>query len=507
MRNRNKGFTLVEIIISITIGSVVLALMGTMILTSSNFMSNTTNSDMDKRCVDSCMEFIRDQIEYSTDVRIIENKGLDNYPVEGEDNWHCFYIKNHILYRDDSPVFDDSFYNHKQLEILVKDDYKNNMRVDFTYHLNDSDGEKAYGNRDTVVFLNISEKNKPDGGLYVSSDVSLDANKSFSEKGNYAVYYKKSLTTNNSSNTPSVGESGTITGTVADQIEEIRVNNTRYCYSGLTYISYGDYVYYDGFWWKWIDPNSYQWTSGTHPGDNQKFQFRWKKISSDWDSHSGYEYGDIVFYNGNYYKYVDQSHNLYNNTVVFIPGERNSWDINVWEKIENHISTEKNLQNSPTFNEFKRNQTVIKKLNGLNLDTIPIYDSTKNYNIGAIVKEEIGETGVYQYYLKLYDNLGKPGKKVKNNISGLEEVGWQTLSIDYDLNSAYETNDIVMSTINGGMNFFKATDKCGIINYNNYGGLKPKDETNKGKICIAIPLENSYQNQNNLYYYWWDYYQ
>ena len=49
---KSKGFTLVEIIVSIAIGSIVLLIAGGIILSSSNFLTTTTEMDLDKRCIE-----------------------------------------------------------------------------------------------------------------------------------------------------------------------------------------------------------------------------------------------------------------------------------------------------------------------------------------------------------------------------------------------------------------------------------------------------------------------
>lgn len=488
MRNRNKGFTLVEIIISITIGSVVLALMGTMILTSSNFMSNTTNSDMDKRCVDSCMEFIRDQIEYSTDVRIIENKGLDNYPVEGEDNWHCFYIKNHILYRDDSPVFDDSFYNHKQLEILVKDDYKNNMRVDFTYHLNDSDGEKAYGNRDTVVFLNISEKNKPDGGLYVSSDVSLD-----SSKDNYAVYYKKSLKTNNSSNTPSGDNDNVRTGTVTDRLNMINLGNRRGNFDYDKQYNNGDYVYYEGYWWycrgsniKNVLPDQYNNTV-------------WTKLDKNYqlDDYCCYYKNDIVIYEG---KYIVCN-------VNYVVGSKKIPDIgennyNQWRIIskEEALEISGSLTNAYSFDIKCVNSKLPSNIDMTDTkrESIPLYDETKleSYQVGDYVRIKDKNNDYYYVYLKVLEGNNKePGSSMSS--------GWQLLEPDFDPKSSYVVGDYTIGSTGGGGNnnsFTRKYLKCkrDVLTTKSYEEYKQLSSSNENYSQLELRLYNAMKGYSQI---------
>ena len=53
MRQNKNGFTLIEIIVSLAIGSIVLLIAGTMIVSSSGFLSTTTDYDIDKMFLDT----------------------------------------------------------------------------------------------------------------------------------------------------------------------------------------------------------------------------------------------------------------------------------------------------------------------------------------------------------------------------------------------------------------------------------------------------------------------
>lgn len=118
LKNR-KGFTLVEIIVSIAVASIVLLVAGSMILSSSNFMMTTTDTDLNKRSVDSIIDFVRGEIIYSTDVRFVpvDSKYAPDY--QNNDNWHYMYIKDGELYRDGVRIFDTNFTNHNKLYIYI----------------------------------------------------------------------------------------------------------------------------------------------------------------------------------------------------------------------------------------------------------------------------------------------------------------------------------------------------------------------------------------------------
>ena len=105
MRQNKNGFTLIEIIVSLAIGSIVLLIAGTMIVSSSGFLSTTTDYDIDKRALDSIIEFVRDEAEYSYDVRLMSYNDKDAPKINDEDDWHCFYVKDKILYMDNEKIY------------------------------------------------------------------------------------------------------------------------------------------------------------------------------------------------------------------------------------------------------------------------------------------------------------------------------------------------------------------------------------------------------------------
>lgn len=110
MKKNSLGFTLVEIIVSIAVASVVLLVAGAMILNSLNFFNTTVYSDLDKRCVDSLISFVREEIVYASDVRILPDDSPDkpNSDTIGTE-WHCFYVNNGRLYHDNVSYFTDGF--------------------------------------------------------------------------------------------------------------------------------------------------------------------------------------------------------------------------------------------------------------------------------------------------------------------------------------------------------------------------------------------------------------
>ena len=155
----SKGFTLIEMIFSITVGLIMIFIIVGFTLSS----SKPVNIDIEKQSLDSIIDFVRGEIEYSTDVRFIP-KDIKLVPDYSDDdlNWHYFYVKNGELYHDGERVFDKNFTNKKSLSIMMKGNgtTQSNHRLDIKYKLLDNNNDLVYSSRDTILFINLSVDQK-----------------------------------------------------------------------------------------------------------------------------------------------------------------------------------------------------------------------------------------------------------------------------------------------------------------------------------------------------------
>lgn len=493
MKQNKMGFTLVEIIVSIAIGAVVMMIAGGIILSSSNFMMTTTEMDIDKRATDSIVEFVRGEIEYSTDVRFIPKSTSNLVPdYEKDTDWHYLYIQDGELYRDGVRIFDKNFTNKKSLSILMQGNGTSvsNHRLDIKYTLINSNNETTYSSRDTVMFLNLSVSDEIlKNGLYSDKYIAL------SNDGYWLFYTKKAkdLTAKPEETQP------VITGTVADQIQLINPMNNKGIYSSeLTYRK-GEYVYFNDNWWIWLgDYDSFNDEPGSVDESNTH---RWKKINAYWDENSGYQIGDIVIHNkdnstkNTYYECV--SNYTLDKVEAYEPGVYYPYTT-VWKEISDYNPIVENLVATYYKDTSKRSTCVAKKLglgmDGISdleknkqiLDKIPEYDLKSTYKVGDFVKIEVANSGVYEYYLKLFDNLGKPGQKILNESTGFQELGWQLLSTYYSENSAYVENDVFYGSRKDYENFYKVTASAGLINSSYFTTVNPD---NAGNINFYIPFD------------------
>lgn len=476
MRKYN-GFTLVEIIVSIAIGSIVLLIAGGIILSSSNFLMTTTDMDIDKRAVDSIVDFVRGEIEYSTDVRFVEHGDKLAPDYTKDSDWHYFYIKDDELYRDGAKVFAKSFTNNKSLSISMKGNgtSTSNHRLDIKYALLDNKNEISYSSRDTVMLLNLSVSQEIlKQGIY-SADY-----KDISDNGYWLFYTKKAK------DLASIPEEEIrYTGTVADQLKFLDFDNNRWEYASNTAYRYGDIVYCDNYWWMKITNNENQTEK---PGQTAS---HWKRLTAEFTYNSYYEKGDVIIYNGEYYR----RHNNSNSNET--PSMNNEY---MWEHISKAEAETTIYTPKPNKNKEKDDTTIVSKLSNIDINKIPDYEESKNdkYNVFEweaptdasdfvkkpfkIDNKEIHDNDgnvIYKYYYRIFNNDAKPGEK-----SSKGYVSWQEIKLDYDQNCAYSFGDKILSKSNDGDKLAYFTS-CGniltedylnyLIGYVNNTSYKPYD--------------------------------
>lgn len=456
MKKDRNGFTLVEIIVSVAIASVVLMIAGSMIVSSFKFMFSTTDTDINKRTVDSLINFIRSDIEYSYDVRLMKPTDENAPNINEDSDWHCYYVKNGYLYRDEKQIFNNEYYNGNQLKILSKGNYQNGIRVDFTYQLF-NEKEKKYSSRDTIMFLNVTLSNEiTNQGLYTDSDVEITEN-------GYWLFFNTKLKPTNID----VDENyNNLEGTISDIKFNINGLNYRGIYNSKdTYqYAYGEIVWYNGNFWEYtLDRDN-----GNPPGTD----YAWKRLTSDYTHEniglgtnkeiSCYEAGDIVVYNNKYYQVnPNLGYKLDNpdNTRIIQNGNLNpSWNYigNVGEtEIDKYVKeigvyNQKKVYN----NQIGGNENTLMNVylpknidmtDSTHLD-VADYNPNKQYQINDIVKiqstsiitdqSNVANPNYYFLYIKMA-NL-TPGVQ-----PGTPESGWMKIDNVYDQTSYYPAGVIV----------------------------------------------------------------
>lgn len=330
MKNE-KGFTLIEIIVSLAIGSIALFVAGSVLVNTFRLFGVYSDTTLRKRSLDNVVEFFRKELEYSTDAWYVES--FDKIPekLHSGDKWRCMYVEDGRLYwtndatKQAKQLFSDGFYNGKENKLSIS--FTNVIRtsghtphnfINLYYSLFNSN--EKYDKEDTIHMSNLNET--------LTEDLSVDANlqyHKFSEKQSLSskrLYYRS---TNYSSSetiedvnptptpTPDPGDvTPTYTYTVKDKLylmtpylnmgyyepEESHYADFNDNYPIQSIYRAGDYVFYKGYWYILLES-----TNNNVAPDNPNSC--WGKLDENYDNNSGYVTGDIIkASDGQYYKWT-----------------------------------------------------------------------------------------------------------------------------------------------------------------------------------------------------------
>lgn len=285
-------------------------------------------------------------------------------------------------------------------------------RLDLYYTFED-DGKEVYTTYDTLEFMNIKVKVERDETFRPFSNLSDEVE----IKDDMKIYYRKDFEE--------------LPPDEVDEVEELKCiddYNNRGTFLGGRYYRKGDYVRYDGAWW--VNVNlSRNFDDSESPGSN----FHWKKLDRKYAEYSGYIQGDIVKYEGEYYRVKVQhiEENRPPNEMTY-----------AWEKISEIPDVDYICPN-----EVKdTTSTVIEKLKDIDLNTIEVYDDTKfyEYQKDDIVKAYDKEHDIWYYYIMVVDSNSFDEVVDPKELSRDGRTPWQIMQRDYDDTSAYVKGDVVM---------------------------------------------------------------
>ena len=424
---RNDGFTLVEIIVSIAIGSVVLGLVLSIILTSFNYFGDVSDTGAKKNELDNIIDYVNDQLTYAGKIVI------SNTAPSGDD-WKWIYVKDGMLYSgksgndNDRNVLGKEYYNIRNgltsnrttvltMSVSIKKISDNDRKTSdtgykgiFNYLLKNSYNQssskyKQYHRKETLKFSNIT--GTVDTETY-SGDIQYEQNKiadgdsksiyEKSESDKCYIYYKASSSVVQKKQSP-------YTGTVADRLTKMTTYLNRgyftykpndkgymnlyenqasfYNIAQDNYYRVGDYVYYKGYWWQLVKqlPDN----GGNAPNDAPNY---WERLDENYYEKSCYVKGDVVKYNNKYYRFKDSSNYNWTN-----PG--NDTNSQIWEDVtENQPEIGFDINN---YSYSYNNGT--KQLYDIDLSTIansPINDPSRR-QLAGISNSSIHYTGVEEY--------------------------------------------------------------------------------------------------------------
>lgn len=384
MLERNeKGFTLIEIIVSTAIGVVVLGLVLSIILTSFDTFGTFSTKKLKKEALDSIIDYVRDEVQNSTDVVI--SKTPPKLSTSNSGNWKWLAVANGRLYYG-SYTYDqekskgtgtgrmytnDSYYNTKdsydrdasnttltmsyakktsdstsesktstdKVRIVTfyymlsnnSEQYKKNDAIEFS-NVHEVDGSSSLNSGDIRTLPDVEKKDAVSLANNYSNEVTSFTN---SNSSIMRVYYQKDTGNTSSSgdnNKPS--ENVNLTHTIADKINEINANNNRGYYVGRAdnFQDSNNENFYDNPESK----NSYNipLANTYRPGDFVYYKGNWWLLMSsegngeNKDPLNGanmWQCLDGQYHNGNYYNYGDivKAGNVY---YKFIAKNEHSWN-------------------------------------------------------------------------------------------------------------------------------------------------------------------------------------
>lgn len=290
-----KGFTLIEIIVSIMIASIGMVIATTLILNSMGYFNKTTVADHDKQAVDGIKDYVQDELMYATEIRVVSSS---NAP-EGE--WYWLYIKDGRLYRGDytdktieTEVYGTDFYNRRTLKMTAKK-FKVN-RIDLSFAFLDDKASMIYKTKTTIELLNTELKSDADLSLQYLNTKDVD----LLTDSDYRIYYKKgSLPINekidNEEEKPKVDDrtvGGEFNRCKNDENQKVWVDFSHTDKEKQVYYYKGDFVLYNKEYYRCISDNPILNISANAPDSGASNI--WKKISVDFEDNSMYYKGDIV---------------------------------------------------------------------------------------------------------------------------------------------------------------------------------------------------------------------
>lgn len=435
-----KGFTLLEIIVVLLISSIVMIIAGSLIMNSLDFFNKTTSSDVEKYAVDSISSLVHDELMYASDVRITTP---DDEILEKGD-WRSFNIIDHRLYLDETLVFEDNFYNNRDLKLEVKgyeDGYRINLKFSF---MKNASSDVVYTSGSTLELLNLKEQKK-------INDVFQPFPKTDTYeigKNDYRLYYKKGDIPDNK--TGNIDDS---TGTVQDELncrdEEVSnpgdlSGNFKGEFSQNTTYAYGDFVSFSSNFYRCVEEEGLVTNSVIN---SPLAMSGWKKIVSSWTNKSAYKTGDVVYYQFKPYKCLrgidengDDDKKImggvnYDGTPKQPSGEET--DTEYWKFLSNQeLQEEIDKHLSTNFCEIRDWTVGGEKDRCGNSENIKEW---KDYSPPNVETYQLGDFVLYEgKWYRAYvntDNIHAPSAIGTNN--------WKLIETAWDNNSRYNVNDIV----------------------------------------------------------------
>lgn len=280
LRNNQKGFTLMEIILSFTLLTIIMAMCLSIMLFSSNVLTGGSARETVKMVGDGVYSTLNKELTYATRVQTLP-EGSDPKTAKYA---NVLFVKNGVLYmgpkENPTPVYDNAIYQKCILNITVEAPDSTAIAVTATLM---RDGESQYETGATFQLINL-----------VSSPDMLTIEGMTGKMKNPVISYDK---------TPY-----SIKETVETPLENPPYTVARYAEgkttlqleTGRTY-NKGEIVEYKGDLWQVVSTFTYNGDPAHRPG--HPGNYLWKSLDPNWKNHaqkSVYNMYDVVIYDGKY---------------------------------------------------------------------------------------------------------------------------------------------------------------------------------------------------------------
>lgn len=398
-----KGMTLIEVVVVLLISAIIMTLVGGMILSSMGYFSDEVVMDQDKEGLDDIVTYVRNQLLYSTDVRIAKEKPSDAA-------WQWLYIKDGVVYQNGKALLSKEYYQNRTIEIKVQG--FENFRLDLNFKYLDTKSKPVYQTRTSLELLNVKVAVEKDSSYKPLENILQEVTINEENK----IYYIKD---------PQFIDDGPIIdgdGTVAEQIRCLNNATHRGDFVLGMYYYKGDIVFYDGFYWMNVHKSDFY---GYYPNGGRS----WKKLYKYFDENSAYEVGDVVIYQKDNKRYQAKKEMI---QWTPTPDSWNGTEGGYWQQVKDDVKDEGLCKGLIA---GQQTVTVRNKLDNIDEYKIEEYKNGQKYAVDALVYMVDGNTGNKEFYLKVFEGNGRPGSNPNS--------GWQHLTRDYDSTSAYLKDDVV----------------------------------------------------------------
>lgn len=153
-RNK-KGFTLVEVIVSLLVVSIILAFATSFFFVGEKLFSNSTKGNTRKMVGDNVLNFVSDRLKYSSKLEIRNNSSMTDAKYSNNILWLnsnkklCFKTSGTDL----GDIFGDSFYNQNSISVTVQVLPNYNLKVEVK--VLDIDNKEVYSTSSVIKLMNM----------------------------------------------------------------------------------------------------------------------------------------------------------------------------------------------------------------------------------------------------------------------------------------------------------------------------------------------------------------